>query len=941
MERQTNLNGNNRMQSLEQLVVDRHNWEQLSRLTAEQLAHMRPTLLIFLGGSGQLMATSLKALLLLRFGDEWRRKIRLLAFDTAEEPLVVPAGDLMVRLEVGSEFHHIGEVPIPNIRRNVANLESIQERLGTVLPKLPAGAMRGDGAKCIRPLALMAFYWHFETIYQRVRQAIWGLAGRNLNTPEVARQQQGINVFIGFSIAGATGSGTFLDMANLVRHLANELGEQGQFCHITGVCILPQAFQSIPATNLYTNSAASLEELDYLMVHGGFKARYPGNRLVHVQEAPFNLIYVLDGLDEQGQTWSGIQDVTRMAAEGILLQMVSQLGRKGDNAFDNVDEILIGRTPEGQGTFLASYGLGYLEFPAPAVADLCTRWLLAEQIRRHWLAATVDEAAARQTASRRLQALASGQLNAALLQQAEGGAELRLDLRQPAWLATKPPDRVAAEAVSYVREYGLARVNEGLLPQIHQNAVTAVTGQKQNWTAWVNGQLFSTDMALPQLAVVLQQAQRELESWLSGNQAALAEVEKSLTHTTTGVNQAEAALREAGDSFFVKRAARVGEALDRYFKVAQELYAAQFRQELLRGQRRVWSELVEHLANLERSVQMLRGRLENVRQQMSNSAEELLAQVQKGGVARQSLADEGYVRHLYQAHAPEQVNLLALLDSGEESSRAPLSLAQLETSQLADLLQKALAPLFAPVHSLDIERVITDRSSEMTARARRQQLLLLATPSWSIDRARLPEGGANLSRIEIMGVPNAADTIFAEEGTLVSTYDPYRLVALVVVAGAPPSALQQYEQYQLSLDQVRHFRPMHILPQFMADANQARLAFGLGHIFEFIFNQGAYFYYQPADDLASPIRLGNGLANAIQRLESDEELTREVMERADSRIARLGLQQAIATLTAYYENAPEGRTPLDELVRELKRLVRDYADELHQIDVLNTGTRRS
>lgn len=905
--------------------------------TIEQLAQMRPTLAVFLGGSGQHMAVSLKGKLMKRFGDAWQKKIRLLVFDTAEEPLAAPVDGKMVRLEPGADIFHIGEVPIPNIRRNAANLAAIQERLGGVLDKLPAGAMRGNGARSIRPLGLMAFYWRFDLIYEQLRRAIWSLAGRDLNET-AARKQQGINVFIGFSIAGATGSGLFLDVAYLIRHLFNELGEQGQFCHITGVCILPQAFQGLPLNSLYPNAGASLQELNHLMVHGDFKARYPGNRLVHVQETPFNLLHVLDGVDERGQTWAGIQEVARMAAEGILLQMASQLGRKGDNAFDNVDEVLIGRTPDGDGTFLSSFGLGYLEFPAPEVADLCARWLLADLITEQWLG-DEKETELLQPAGRRLQAVAPRQLSALLQKDPDSGGELRLDLRQPGWLMTKRHDEVAPQAAQYVREYGLARVNEGLLAQVNRNSSAVAQEQKQAWTNWINGKLFTPDISMGQLLAVLQKSQRELEDWLADNQAALSDLEKELHHNAQSVGHAEAALRDAADSLFIARAGRIRQALERYFQAAQKLYAAQFQQELLRGQRRIWSELAEHLASLSRAVQMLAGRLETIGVQARSRAAAQLTALQKRGVSRYSLADEGYVHSLYNKYRPDQVNLPALL-SANESAVAPLSLAQLETSQLTDLLRTTLAELFAPIHDLDIETVIAARADEMTPRARRQQLFLLATPSWSVDRARLPEGGAGLTRIEVMGAPDTANTLFDEEGTLVSTYDPYRLVALVVVAGAPQVALQQYDRYQRSLEEIRAFRPMYILPQFMSDASQARVAFALGHIFGFIFSQGAYFYYQSADELASPMRLENGLARAIQALEANEELVREIMERADSQIARLGLQQAIEILTDYYQAVPEGRAPLDELVRELKRLVRDYTEELRQIDVFSAGARR-
>ena len=238
---------------------------------------------------------------------------------------------------------------------------------------------------------------------------------------------------------------------------------------------------------------------------------------------------------------------------------------------------------------------------------------------------------------------------------------------------------------------------------------------------------------------------------------------------------------------------------------------------------------------------------------------------------------------------------------------------------------------------MSIETVIAERAGEMTPPARRQQLFRLATPSWSVERARLPEGGAHLVRLQVMGVPDRNQTLFDQEPMLVSTNDPYRLVALVVAAGAPQSALTQYDQYQAAMDGMRGRTPLYVLPTFLAEGNQAELAFALGSIFGLIRSQGTYFYYQPSDPLQNPVRLGNGLGNAIKTLAAQEMLAREALDRVDSQIARMGLQKAIETLTAYYTAVPDGRTKLDDTMRELKQRVRRYADELRQIDAFSSG----
>jgi hypothetical protein len=192
-------------------------------------------------------------------------------------------------------------------------------------------------------------------------------------------------------------------------------------------------------------------------------------------------------------------------------------------------------------------------------------------------------------------------------------------------------------------------------------------------------------------------------------------------------------------------------------------------------------------------------------------------------------------------------------------------------------------------------------------------------------------------RLEILGAPDALHTAFAEESSIVSTHDPHRIHALVIVAGAPMSALQQHDRYQAELARARDDRPIHVLPAFMADADHGRLAFALGSIFGLIEAQGRYFYYQPADRLREPLLLGNGLANAVGFLTGSRggALANEIMERVDAHIAQIGSREAIARLSTYVDSPTKDRSELGELTRDLKRLVRGHVDELMDIHELN------
>jgi hypothetical protein len=158
----------------------------------------------------------------------------------------------------------------------------------------------------------------------------------------------------------------------------------------------------------------------------------------------------------------------------------------------------------------------------------------------------------------------------------------------------------------------------------------------------------------------------------------------------------------------------------------------------------------------------------------------------------------------------------------------------------------------------------------------------------------------------------------------------------VAHVGAAHTAIQQWASYQAAYDQVRGYVPLHVLPQFQADNEQARQAFALGLVFHFITHQGAYFYYIPADQLARPVKLAQGLSNALQAFIKHDDLVRETWERIEQSVASRGVETTLRTLGAYY-NTHNVNVPTDDLVLELKRLVRAYADELRQIHQFNPG----
>ena len=897
----------------------------------QQLAQMRPTLLVGAGGSGQYILTFLKAMLTARFEDEWQTRIRLLAFDTTEETIQVQGPSGLVSLEPGAEFFDIGNVPVGSIMRNIDSQAAIKERLGPVLTRLPAGVLR-SGSKQLRPFGLMALLWNHPKVNEQLRRALWQLAGRSQSN-NAQTQQQGINVFICGSLVGGTGSGTTLDLAHLIREAFTDLGTQAEFCHITGVGVLPQAFYGINGPNMWPNTAAYLQELNHLMVKGNFQARYPDGRLIQTREAPFDIYYVVDGVDQRGRTWSDIYAVSAMTAHCIYLQMGTQLGQKGENAFDNLDEVLTGITAEGQGTFLASFGKGDLLFNAPAVADICTQWLLAERLQQVWLA-PVDKGRVATMSQTLLAAVQPERLRPRLRLDKESNSEFHHTLTQPGWLLRKPTGEISGETARYLAEYEQARLVETILPQIGRNGQAAAAAQQQIWQEWLQGLLLAPEMSLNTLWQTMEQVQGWLTEQMQAGQKGLTEQERRLNRLEQTRTQAETAVAQAAASFPLGRQGRIRDALAYTFRAAQELADARLIVHTHRAEQVVWNGLQEWVQQQVTHLTLLHKRLSHLAQRLENDTNQQLNQIAQGGVAAISLADAAYVQQVYGRFKPTWIDM-------REHLTNPFLLFELSTTELKKRLLTTLQTYFAPVADLTIERVIQERKEEMSLRARRQQLFELATPSWNVDRARLPEGGVNLVRLEVLGVPDATNSLFEGEPMLVSTHDPTRLTALVVAAGAPPLALQQYDQFMSAMEQAKGKRPLHILPDFLTTADQGRLLFALGSIFQLIYSQGTFFYYRPADPLENPIKLANGLSKALEAFGEQEELVTEVSDRIEGQIAQLGLRDAIQVLTEYVAQTPNGNTTVDEQLRELKRLVRDYADSLRRIDAFSAGMNGS
>ena len=269
-------------------------------------------LLIGLGGTGKACLTILKERLIETYG-QTPDTVVLLAIDTDDLRGKDTFND--VRLDL-SEFLHIVSTPGITIDTVFADLASgrttaymgwlEKERLDRIVS--PSERDIRGGAQQRRPLGRLALFLQWRAIYDTIVDAITRMYGepdeeRPVDTLEIEQSKR--LVFIVGSVAGGTGSGFLIDVANLVYHAVQSNQTRWQSVDVSAIIVLPDAFSLYTTkmndpTNLKPNSYAALRELDrFIRTHGAslpYMVRYDEDlrSITWSVNQPLDHVYLVD-----------------------------------------------------------------------------------------------------------------------------------------------------------------------------------------------------------------------------------------------------------------------------------------------------------------------------------------------------------------------------------------------------------------------------------------------------------------------------------------------------------------------------------------------------------------------------------------------------------------------------------------------------------------------
>ena len=350
--------------------------------------YFRPTLLVGVGGTGCRVAEEIFVKARAENPDR-NDRIGALAFDTNEVDLA--------KLQAVPSSGHIQFSTTDPVYKIVGNNPEVEGDWFLPLNQVPHEVKNLSlvkGAAQYRVLTRLALHEAFRSgdMVRRAERAISNVAAVD------GRNQFGswINILIVGSLAGATGSGMFYQVALILQDLCKRNGIKS---NVMGLFMMPDIFVKsgvMPTRNhryVRANAYAALREVNALNVlstieHRGanFKYEFAPRRPLKGGETPFNLVTMIDYETAAGNTMGQSHDnYTELMARAGHMLIFTPLGGE----FEGMEVNLLGERMraalEGDSALYSSIGVSALNFPKERMRDYLVNRLVLDSIDENWV----------------------------------------------------------------------------------------------------------------------------------------------------------------------------------------------------------------------------------------------------------------------------------------------------------------------------------------------------------------------------------------------------------------------------------------------------------------------------------------------------------------------------------------------------------------------------
>lgn len=899
---------------------------------------MRPTIIIGGGGTGYDIVVRVKARFHETYPRDMLKQIKFVVFDTDTDhaPVRNSTGDY-VRLTPDLELFQIGGVPVSGIIANRANYPAIAEELE--LDRLPRLDLT-KGAKQVRQLGRLAFFYHFE----RIRKVISGALNEILNIANYnargAAAIQAINVFFIGSACGGTGSGIMIDLAYLTRYLAQANGIPADHISSTSLLIMPEAFAKVPRSSqsqIRANASAMLREIDHFSAYGDFKAHYPGMR-IEDGKPPFNIAYIVDATNERSLTVEDANQLTPIMAEAVFLQAGTYLGAGVDSAFDNVATAM-GNDISGYTRSYSMIGAATLRFNALRMRKACALQLQRDLVHELLLRPlpvhdpqmdpeknAIHPDVRPEVVSYMGSAHLSPELMKASLQELPGNRSMVVDF------STNVYDDASSQViVSQVERAGMRyaqrTVSSEFIAQAEQNRIRLADATEALLAEQTYRYIDEPESGLHKARHFLEGVILALEpvrQTLQGKRAALM---RQASREQRDLDTALQGFHEAAQSFFLIR------VLFGRLRRARIHYTNVFN----RNQKNILDQAVVNqsltlLNAVENKARILIGVLGTMQAALLRTGNEasqnfnvLCDDWSASNVTEQNIDTPTMVERFYRKYRigdlhNEASELVAdrAMSAWYREFEMPRLDPYLQEKPVEDKFQQWIETHCYERYSalLDgegIESLIKDRhASESDQRDRLRQVISLAAPFSNYDETASGKGSDDFDEILVIGVPDRDSSIFRDmpitNATLISTYDRHRISVLYSKHGLPLYGLRQFPEYN------KHYARLEQRSQRMSGTTpficfpvvrakeQVRQLFVMAEVFGLVVKRGVGSYVLVnTDGTNDEIELGENLYLALRTVMRDERIQRQMTSAIKAWRRDHDEQSAIGAFGAYLQ----------------------------------------
>lgn len=288
-----------------------------------------PVLIIGLGGTGAKSLIRIKKMISDRIGGNKPENLEYISIDT-DERINKMLYNGVTFSSANSEVCIIKDTELVTsyLNREISFGSNINEWLSDDIDVQHIT----DGAGCVRQIGRLLLFREINKIESIIRSKIAKITKVNMNSSKY------VYVFIATGISGGTGSGTFIDIPFIVKHIVEDMLYR---CKVFGFLFLPDVnlqHTSDPATvtNLKRNGFAALKELDYVMNlgKGGNEDSYIqdyGSFKINESRKPYDMCYLISSINAVNQRNYTSESCMGVVAETIINFIADEPGVTGQD----------------------------------------------------------------------------------------------------------------------------------------------------------------------------------------------------------------------------------------------------------------------------------------------------------------------------------------------------------------------------------------------------------------------------------------------------------------------------------------------------------------------------------------------------------------------------------------------------------------------------------